>query len=166
MSSAQFQVEQREPITYCALPVTVRMNDIGARVAVAYEQLDLYLASRGIQPNGPGIIRYRLLEMGRPFTIEVGWAIPENTWIDLPYVADVLPAGRYVVGSHLGSFAVLDEVTSEALMWADLQDLTFDMSPSDAGDHWASRAELYLEAPKLGPQGLGGPVEICMKVIG
>ncbi|WP_062210863.1 GyrI-like domain-containing protein [Demequina oxidasica] len=161
MSNATYRVENREPVTYVALPVTVTMHDIGERIGAAYTQLDVYLAARGINPSGPSLVRYRKLDMRGPFTIEVGWVIPENTWIDLPYVADVLPAGRYAVGSFEGPYAHLEEVTRETLMWADLKDLNFDVEPGVDGK-WASRVELYLDDPREGEEGLEGPVEVAI----
>lgn len=161
MSNATFRAEHREPVTYVALPVTVTMNDIGERIGAAYNQLDVYLASRGINPTGPSLVRYRRLDMRGPFTIEVGWVIDEGTWIDLPYVADVLPPGRYAVASYDGPYSKLDEVTRETMMWADLNDLNFDVAPGEGGE-WASRVELYLEDPRAGEDGLEGPVEVAI----
>lgn len=162
MSNATFRAERREPITYVALPVQVTMADIGERIGGAYDQLDRYLASRGINPSGPSLVRYRVLDMDGSFTIEVGWIIAEGTWIDAPFVADALPAGRYAVGAFDGPYASLEEVTGETMMWADLQNLTFDITPAADGDDWAGRVELYLDDPREGPAGLEGPVEVCL----
>lgn len=145
-----------------ALPVTVTMHQIGERIGEAYERLDLYLASRGIHPSGPAVVRYRTVTASQPFVIDVGWVIPENTWIDLPYVADVLPGGRYAVGAFAGPYATLAEVTTETMMWADLAGFDVDVSRRDHVEHWESRIEVYLDDPRVGPDGLEGPVEVCL----
>lgn len=172
MSNATFRAEYREPVTYVALPITVTMHDIGARIGDAHEQLDRYLASRGINPAGPSLVRYRVLDQNRPFLVDVGWVIPENTWIDLPYVADVLPGGRYAVGSFSGPYARLPEVTAETMMWADLEGLEFEVTPNagegasarrgEPSQEWASRVEVYVDEPVVGAAGLEGPVEVCI----
>jgi hypothetical protein len=100
--------------------------------------------------------------MEGPFVIEVGWVIPEDTWVDAPFVADGLPGGRYAVASYSGPFADLVEVTTETLIWADLEGLTFDVAPAQGGEYWASRVEFYLDDPPLGPAGLEGSVEVCI----
>lgn len=161
MTNATFRAESREPVAYVALPVTVTMQHMGERIGAAYNQLDVYLASRGINPIGPSLVRYRRMDTRGHFTVEVGWVIAEGTWIDLPYVADTLPPGRYAVGSHDGPYANLADVTSETMMWADLQNLDFDVTPGDDGE-WASRVELYLDDPRAGEDGLEGPVEVAI----
>jgi effector-binding domain-containing protein len=165
VSNATFRAERRDAVTYVALPVAVTMRTIAERIGEAYEQLDRYLASRGIQPNGPSMVRYRVLDMDHSFTIEVGWEVAENTWVDLPYVADVLPGGRYAVASYTGPYSRLDEVAAETMMWADLQNLTFDVEPGARGDVWASRLERYLDEPRLGVDGLEGPTEVCIRTL-
>jgi len=161
VSNATFRAERREPVTYVALPVTVTMRDIGERIGAAYDQLNIYLASRGINPTGPGVVRYRRLDMRGPFNIEVGWVIPANTWIDLPYVADALPGGHYAVGAYTGPYTNLAEVTNETMMWADLNNLTFDVDLGTGGD-WTSRVEFYHGDPREVVDGLDGHVEVCI----
>src|SRR5690606_29036752 len=98
------------------------------------------------------------------FVIEVGWSIAENTWVDLPFVADVLPAGRYAVASYSGPYSRLEDVTTELLMWADLEGLTFDTGAVTGVETWASRMEVYLDDPRMGPEGLEGSAQVCMMV--
>ncbi|WP_430868214.1 GyrI-like domain-containing protein [Demequina aurantiaca] len=160
MSNATFRAEHREPLTYVALPVTVTITDMGERVAAAYRQIELYLASRGINPSGPGVVRYRGTDQRGAFAVEVGWVIPENTWIDLPYVAELLPAGRYAVAAYTGPYSALDDVSAEVMMWADLTDLALDVAAG--GGEWVSRVELYLDDPRVGVDGLEGAVEVCI----
>jgi effector-binding domain-containing protein len=162
MSNAMLGLQLRDPVGYAALPVTVTTRTMGESVGEAFERVGQYLNSRGIRPSGPGLIRYRQLNMEGPLVIEVGWVVPEDTWIDAPFVAEVLPGGRYAVASYSGPFADLVEVTTETLIWADLEGLTFDVTPAQGGEYWASRVEFYLEDPRVGPAGLEGQVEVCI----
>ena len=158
------RVEHRAAVVYCALPVSVRMDTIGADVPGAYDELETYMSSRGIQPAGPALLRYRTISETAPFVIDVGWVTEEAVWIDSPYVADVLPEGDYVVLTYEGPYADLSAATGRALDWATAQNLKFDAQTQSAGDDWASWYELYETDPVDGPRGPEGTVTICLKV--
>ncbi len=67
-----------------------------------------------------------------------GWDDPE---------ADMLPAGRYVTTTYTGPYDELVEVTRRLLEWAEAQELSFDVHPSDNGDVWGARLEFFDNNP-------------------
>ncbi len=155
-------IGRRQALTYCALPVRVRMESIAHDVPCALEELERYMASRGIQPAGSSLIRYRSVTNGEPFVIEVGWVTHEDIWIDAPFVADVLPEGTYVTWHHDGPFADLTRATSEALVWGERHGAVYDIHEGQA---WASWYELYESDPRDGSRGPEGAVAICLKIL-
>lgn len=155
------EVVRRAALTYCALPVRVTMDSLASEVPAAVEELERYMASRGIQPSGTSLIRYRTVSSAEPFVIDVGWVTEEDIWIDAPFVADVCPAGTYVELAHQGPFAELTAATARALHWGASHDVQFDTQPDDA---WACWYELYESDPIDGPTGPEGVVRICLKL--
>jgi hypothetical protein len=153
-------------MTYCALPVTVTMESIPARVAGALDDVERYLSSRGIEITGPSLIRYRFVSEVVPFSIEVGWLIDAEIWIDAPFMADVLPEGAYAMLTHEGPYSQLGVDTGTLLAWGEREGVNFDVKRADAGDVWTCWYEVYVDDPVDGPEGLGGPVEICLLTVG
>ncbi|PKQ27039.1 MAG: hypothetical protein CVT64_00900 [Actinobacteria bacterium HGW-Actinobacteria-4] len=165
-------------LTYVAALVDVTMDSIGERVVEALDELERYMASRGIDPAGPSLIRYRALSEHTPFMIEVGWITAEGLWIDAPYVADVLPEGHYATATHVGPYGALGDSTDELLRWADAEGVTFAVAnapgvPAHGGDlvigtesapggEWGCWYELYVTDPVESPAGPWGTVEIRM----
>jgi effector-binding domain-containing protein len=66
-------------------------------------------------------------------------------------IAGVLPAGRYVIMRHVGHPDELMAATGSLLDWAAEQGLTWDVSPSPAGDRWGARLEIYHSDPDVEP---------------
>jgi DNA gyrase inhibitor GyrI len=79
--------------------------------------------------------------------MEVGVPVAEAVEPDGEVVAGVLPAGRYAMVSHIGHPKELMGVTTELLAWADRQGLRFDMTPSEDGERWGCRLEVYHSDP-------------------
>lgn len=158
------RLEQRPAMAYCALPVDVTMATIAAVVPDAVDDLERYMASRGIQPTGGTLMRYRTVSEEHPFTVEVAWVVEHGPWIEAPFVADAVPAGRYAVAIHDGTYGDLSAVTSELLDWGVQEGVVFDVIRAD-GEHWSSWYELYTTEPVDGPRGPQGRVEVCLRVL-
>jgi hypothetical protein len=56
--------------------------------------------------------------------------------------------------------------TKALLDWAAEQGLTFDMTPGDDGDRWASRLENYLTDPSQEPDMSQWVTELAFKLAG
>lgn len=157
------RVERRAATTYCAVPIEVTMASIGERVPEAIDDLERYMASRGIEAVGPSLIRYRSVSDEHPFTIEVGWVTREDVWIDAPFVADALPQGDYAVSVHHGPYADLSAATARLLEWGAGAGLDFAAGRVGTGaDAWECWYEFYVSDPVVGPHGPEGAVEICL----
>ncbi|MEX0914148.1 MAG: GyrI-like domain-containing protein [Demequina sp.] len=159
------RVESRPALTYCALPVEVTMSTLTSAMGPAIDELERYMDSRGIQPSGPSLLRYRTVSERAPFIVEVGWVMEETPWIDVPFVADTLPAGRYAVAVHEGPYSQLSATTGELLDWGRAEHMIFDVIHTSEGSEWASWYELYTGVPAYGPDGPAGTVEVCVGVI-
>ncbi|WP_084079300.1 hypothetical protein [Demequina sp. NBRC 110057] len=164
-----FAIETRQAIAYVGLSVDVTMDSIPARVDPAFEGLVRYLDVRGIVPLGPSILRYRRVMMTAPFTLQIGLVVDKIPWIDHPYVADWLPAGRYVVARQDAPYASIGALTSRAMTWGDGQGVDYALEVGREGgqgdgDTWESWYEWYPAPPTQGADGPEGPVEICLKL--
>jgi effector-binding domain-containing protein len=65
--------------------------------------------------------------------------------------AGTLPAGRFAIMTHTGSPDTLVAATAKLLDWAEARGLAWDISQTDAGEHWGCRLELYLTNPAEQP---------------
>lgn len=151
-------LERRGALTYAAVVVEVTMGGLAEAIPRAHEDIERYLGSRGIEPAGPSIIRYRTISFDGPFTIEVGWVIEEGQWIEAPYIADLLDEGTYVVARHDGPYSGVGHSTEDAMTWADAHDVRFNV----LDDEWACWYEYYPTEPSMGAEGLQGRVDVCL----
>jgi effector-binding domain-containing protein len=135
---------------YLAIPATVTMETINAAADRLPELFD-WLAERGIEPTGAPFFRYDVIDMRRQLQMQVGFPVPAGTEGDGEIVTGVLPAGRYVTVTHVGHPDQLLWVTKDLLDWADSQELGWDMSPTDQGDVWGCRLEVYRTDPRVEP---------------
>jgi hypothetical protein len=149
-------------LTYVAARVEVTMESIGERVAEAFDELERYMASRGIEPAGPSLIRYRTVSVDTPFVVEAGWVTAEGIWIDAPYVAELLPAGVYATATHVGPYGELGTSTGDLLHWADAAAVTFAAGVEPDDHEWGCWYEFYVTDPVEGADGPSGTVEIRM----
>jgi len=136
------------------------MQTIGERIPAAYEELARYLASRGIEPTGPSVIRYREVDPDGDFVIEVGWEIEEGQRIDAPYFADIMPEGTYAVLTHRGPYTGIGATTRVLMEWGDDAGVRF--AWDDASEAWDCWFEHYLTEPTFGPEGPEGSMDICL----
>ncbi len=158
----EFASEKRPAVTYSAVAVAVTMVSMGAAIADAFAQLETYLGSRGINPTGPPLVRYRAISFDSPFTIEVGWETAEGVVVEAPYVADVLPAGTYVVAHFNGPYSAAGEATQAAIEWAAREGIALDVFHLADSSDWSCWYESYPREPTWGPSGPQGPVDICL----
>lgn len=118
-----------------------------ARVADHLPAMFGRLAEHGIEPAGPPFFRYRTIDMAGELVVEAGIPVAAPTGVEEPAFTDVLPAGRYVTATHIGHPDELVAATEKVLVWAQQQDLSFDMRPTPDGEVWACRLEQMLTNP-------------------
>lgn len=140
-------VVERAAQPYLAVRGTVTMTTIGA-VADRIGELFALLGERGVEPAGPPILRYRVIDMERELVLEAGVPLPSaDLQVEGDLFVDELPAGRYAEVTHHGHPGGLVEATAALLAWAEREGLRWDVHDSPDGDVWGCRVERYLDEP-------------------
>jgi effector-binding domain-containing protein len=143
MTSADPTIEIRLDQPYVAIPVAVRMEELGSVVPPLTGQVFDWLAAHGIDSAGPPFWRYVVVDMEAELELETGVAVASHIEGDDQVRAGVLPAGRYATVLHTGHPATLESATRELLEWAAERDLEWDAN----GSRWGCRLEEYLSDP-------------------
>ena len=79
----------------------------GSRFGAAFGKVSAYLASHGVQPDGPAIALYR--RSGEGFEVEAGFYAPPFLPPGDGVSVVELPAGEAVVTVHIGPYETLSE---------------------------------------------------------
>jgi effector-binding domain-containing protein len=142
------------------------MADLAAVVPPLNQEVFAWLGARGAASAGPPFWKYNVIDMARELEIEAGVPVAAAVAGDDRVVSGVLPAGRYATLTHVGHPSELMAATKALLDWAAEQGLTFDMTPGDDGDRWASRLENYLTDPSQEPDMSQWVTELAFKLAG
>ncbi|HEX6759286.1 MAG TPA: GyrI-like domain-containing protein [Propionibacteriaceae bacterium] len=140
-------IETRMDQPYAAIPVKVRMEELGSVVPPLTGQVYGWLAARGITPSGPPFWRYIVVDMDNELELETGVSVASPVEANGEIRAGVLPAGRYATVLHTGHPDTLVTATRDLLEWAAERGLEWD---SD-GTTWGCRLEEYLSDPQEVP---------------
>ena len=144
------EITQRAAQPYAGISAWVTMAAIGS-VADRIPEIFSWLGARGIAPAGPPFFRYHVVDMERQLQVEVGVPVASAVEDDGAIRAGTLPAGRFAIMTHTGAPDTLAAATAELLGWAEARELAWDMSRTDAGEHWGCRLEFYLTNPAEQP---------------
>ena len=144
------EVTQRAVQPYAGISAWVTMETIGS-VAHRIPEIFGWLGAHGIAPAGPPFFRYHVIDMQRELQVEVGVPVASPAADEGEVRAGTLPAGRFAVMTHTGAPNTLVAATAELLDWAQAQGLAWDVSRTDAGEHWGCRVEFYLTNPAEEP---------------
>jgi effector-binding domain-containing protein len=136
-------IETRIDQPYAAIPVSVRMEELGTVVPPLTGRVFEWLAARGITPAGPPFWRYVVADMETKLDLETGVVVSNPVEGDGEVSAGILPAGRYATVVHTGHPDTLVTATRDLLQWAAKQDLEWDAD----GNTWRCRLEEYLSDP-------------------
>lgn len=101
---------------------------------------------RHTETHGPAIFRYNRIDMPR-LDLEMGFVVPRKLSGEGEAVAGIIPAGRYATLTHFGHYRHLVQATAVLIGWARLTGLVWDSRSDAAGEHFASRFELYPNGP-------------------
>ena len=104
--------------------------------------------------------------MARELEDEAGWPVAAAPDGDDRVLTGVLPAGRYATLTHAGHPDKLIGAIETLLDWAAEQDLTWDMSPSEAGERWGCRLEIYLTNPSEEPDTNKWETQLAFRLAG
>lgn len=124
-----------------------------------------WLQGRGIQRLGPAVFRYTVIDMPR-LEIELGFAPEQVVAGEGRVIGGVLPAGRYATLTHWGHYDHLMDATAVLVGWAKEKGIAWDSTSDAAGEHFASRFELYPNGPMDTPDPDKWETQIFIKVRG
>ncbi len=144
------EIVSRAEQPYVAIRARVSMSQLGS-VGARLGEVFGWLAARGVPPAGAPFFKYNVIDMARELEVEAGVPVAAAVDGDDHVLTGVLPAGRYATLAHAGHPDKLLGATKALLDWAPEQGLTWDMSPSDAGERWGCRLEIYLTNPSEEP---------------
>lgn len=136
-------IETRTEQAYVAIPVSVRMEELGSVVPPLMDQVFAWLTARGIAPAGPPFWRYVVVDMETKLELETGVPVATPVEGNGEIRAGVLPPGRYAMVVHTGHPDTLVTATRDLLQWAAEQGVEWDSE----GSTWGCRLEEYLSDP-------------------
>jgi len=144
------EIVSRAEQPYAAIRARVTMSQLGGLGARLGEVFG-WLAARGVPPAGAPFFKYNVIDMARELEVEAGVPVAAALDGDDHVLTGVLPAGRYATLTHVGHPDGLIGATKALLDWAAEQGMTWDMSPTEAGERWGCRLESYLTDPSEEP---------------
>jgi effector-binding domain-containing protein len=149
--STEPQVQERAAQHYAAIPVTVAMDGLSSAIDSGYAELFGWLASQGIAPAGPPLVRYLVIDMAGQLQIELAVPVAEPITARGHIQPGTLPEGRYAVLRHIGPYDGLVASNAALLRWAQENDIGLDTWETAQGSAWRCRAEHYLTDPSQEP---------------
>jgi effector-binding domain-containing protein len=144
------RIQSRAAQPYVAIRRLVTMRSI-PEIADRIPEVFAWLATRGIEPTGAPFLRYHGIDIDRHLDIAAGVPVAAPIEGDKDVISGILPTGRYVTVTHVGSFDKLADVTGALLDWGARQGLTWDMRETENGEEWGCRLELYKTNPREEP---------------
>ena len=149
--SQEPQIQERAAQHYAGIPMTVTMDGLSSAVDSAFSELFGWLASQGITPAGPPLIRYLVIDMAGDLRIEMAVPVAAPVTVSGRIQPGILPGGRYVVLRHTGPYDGLIASNAALQKWAQEQGIQFDTWDTAQGSAWRGRAEHYLTDPSQEP---------------
>lgn len=137
-----------QPYIGIAQKVTMQTFD---QAAARIPRLFAWLEARGLTPDGPPFFKLNVIDMERELQVEAGVPIAAATRPGDDIHCGVLPAGRYLALTSIGSSDEHIAAIAGLFDWAEAQGLTLERSDSDAGSTWACRLEVLLTDPSQEP---------------
>ena len=140
----EIEIQRRDAQPYAAIASTTSMRG-GFRDVIegSLPAVRAHLASLGVEPTGPPLVIYRVIDMSGDLQIEVGWPVAAEIGSLDRVGTGTLPAGRYVVGTYIGPYDGLQDANEQLQRWAAERELRWAIS----GDRWNARSESYLTDP-------------------
>ncbi len=154
---------ERPLVHYVAKPSATTMANLGAAIDDGIGVVEAWLAAHGIAPDGPPLVRYRVIDMARELQVEVGFPVAAPVEAQDGLVCDTLPAGTYGAATYrnvnegiAGNGALID--------WAAQNGIEWDRWDADAGDTFACRIEVLLGDPAVNPDPTTWDTEVAILV--
>lgn len=162
--SQHLEIQQRGEQRYVGIRAQVTLDGVSRAVDQGFPELFGWLGRRGIAPAGAPFIRYHVIDMMSELDIEMGVPVAAPVEGDDRVRAGALPAGRYVVLRHVGSYDGLIESNEELQRWAEQQGVTLEHSETSKGTAFSGRFEQYLTNPAEEPDPAKWQVDVAFLV--
>lgn len=145
------EIIERTAQPYVAIRARVTMQTIGTVLPELHPAVFGWLAERDVPPAGHPFWKYNVIDMERELEVEVAAPVAAAVGGDDRVLAGVIPAGRYATLRYTGHPDGLIGATASLLDWAARRNLAFDVTPTEDGDRWAARLEVYETDPAVEP---------------
>ena len=159
------KIEHRNAQPYMGIRAQVTMQELGKVLPPLWGEVYGWLASKGLQPTGAPLWRYRVIDMAAKLEIDVAVPVAAAAIGDNRIIADILPAGRYATLIYTGPYEGLMQATADLLAWAEKKSVIWDKQPAGPkSEAWQARVENYLTDPTKEPDPAKWETELAFKL--
>lgn len=144
-------IVERAAQPYVAITERVTMDDIGTILPDLHPQVGAWLSERLLRPSGAPFWKYDVIDMSGTMEVEVAVPVLDPVTGDEIVRAGLLPAGRYATATFTGHPMGLANASATLLAWGARHDVAWDMAPTDVGEVWGARLEIYETDPAVEP---------------
>lgn len=158
-------VQQRAAVHYVGRRLSARLAEFGTPDGPneTIPKLYQWLAEQRLTPvAGPLYIYHRIGDPGEPVDMTVAVPLAQPVAPGAGLIQGTLPAGRYLVGRHVGHPDQLTNSEREMLEWAREHQITPAVENRADEEIWAARAEHFLTDPQLEPDATKWVVELLL----
>lgn len=90
----------------------------------------------------------RYITVGNMTTVNVSMGFTTRSPVqDTSFITGHLPAGRYLIFRHMGSYDTLIDTNRKIQEWAKENNVEFQTEQSGEDEVWVSRLEVYIKGP-------------------
>jgi effector-binding domain-containing protein len=140
-------IEYRHEQPYMGMVAEVTMPEIGTVIPPLLDDLTTWLENKNVTPAGASFFRYLRIDMEGTLDIEIGIPVHHLLSGEGEIRPRTLPSGHYATVLHTGHYDQLRDVTGTLLEWGEANGVVWAVAPSERGDLWESRLEIYLNDP-------------------
>ena len=165
MAAIEPSITPKPAVTYVGARAELARDQLAAVVPRSLEQVGGFLRQHRIQPSGPALVRYRVVnynndhvEIDVGFPVDGAAVIPSDERVHL----DTIPPGDYAVVTHAGSYDTLVKTTAALLEWAKRTHTRWRMTEDGTITRWDARVEYYNVGPTDDPDPATWRTEIAI----
>ena len=146
------RLEERPEQPYVYIRCHVGMGEIEPKATSLVPQVFQWLAQHDVEPEGPVLFRYNVVDMESEMEIDVGVILKKPVAGDARVKAGKVPPGTYVTLRHTGHPDELMEATRLLLEWGDKNKVKWlKQQHGKTGEAWDARFEFYVDGPDTQP---------------
>ncbi|HEY0607275.1 MAG TPA: GyrI-like domain-containing protein [Herpetosiphonaceae bacterium] len=164
MKITEPKIEERAEQRYMGIRAEVTMQELdNGLVPQTLDELFGWLEQQGIEPAGPPIMRFHVIDMECNLDVELGVPVAHTVAGNGRIQPNSLPAGRY---AWLGYTGIGNGIAGNAALldWGAKQGLVWDTFESDKGDGFGARYETLLMGPQDDPDPANWDNEVAIRL--